>query len=310
MRVLITGVSGLLGLNLTLMMRGRVHITGCYWRHPIALDGVGAVRVDLLEPGTVASVVDRAQPEVVVHTAGLTGVDDCEADPDLARRLNVALAIEVAQAVHSRGIKLVHLSSDHVFSGTAPAPWHPEDEAPSPVNIYARTKAQAEQAVRQACPQALVIRTNFYGWGSPVRTSLSDWILAGMREGRELSMFTDVFFTPILINDLGEAMFDLLAAGATGVYHIAGAERLSKFDFAHRLAEVFGIPKPRIRPASVESAGLRAPRPKDMSLSTEKVARLLGCRMPTVVEGLRRLRALEEGGWPHELAAALKAAKV
>ncbi len=120
-------------------------------------------------------------------------------------------------------------------------------------------------------------------------------------------MFTDVFFTPILINDLGEIMLELVAAGASGLYHIAGRERLSKYDFARRVAEVFGIPNPRIQPISVEDVSLRAVRPKDMSLRTDTVARFLGRQMPMVSEGLARLRRLEETGWYDAVTAVLGA---
>ncbi len=120
-------------------------------------------------------------------------------------------------------------------------------------------------------------------------------------------MFTDVFFTPILINDLGEIILELVADTASGLYHVAGQERLSKYDFASRIAEVFSIPDPRIQPISVEEMSLRAVRPKDMSLRTDKVARFLGRQMPMVSEGLARLRWLEETGWYGAVTAVLAA---
>ncbi len=120
-------------------------------------------------------------------------------------------------------------------------------------------------------------------------------------------MFTDVFFTPILINDLGEIILELIAAGASGLYHVAGRERLSKYDFARCIAEVFDIPDPRIQPISVEEMSLPAVRPKDMSLGTDKVARLLGRQMPMVKEGLTKLRWLGETGWDNAVTAVLGA---
>ncbi len=120
-------------------------------------------------------------------------------------------------------------------------------------------------------------------------------------------MFTDVFFTPILINDLGEIILELIAGAASGLYHVAGQERISKYDFAKRIAEVFDILDPQIQPISVEEMSLGAVRPKDMSLRTDKVARFLGRQMPMVSEGLARLRWLGETGWDNAVAAVLAA---
>lgn len=308
MRLLITGVSGLLGLNLTLLARDRHAVSGCFFSHAVSIAGVETFPADLAQAGVAEKIIDRVGPDAILHTAGLTSVDGCEEAPALARRLNVDVAGALARVAGERQIRLVHLSTDHLFAGTSA--WHDESEPPAPINTYAQTKAEAEQVVQQVCPHALIVRTNFYGWGPPFRASFSDWILAAMRRGEELRMFTDVFFTPILINDLCEAILEIAAAGASGLYHVAGSDRLSKHDFAQRLAEVFEVAHPQIRPASVEEAPLRARRPKDMSLRSDKVARLLGRRMPAIGEGLARLRRLEGAGWPETVAAAVAGARL
>lgn len=297
MRLLITGISGRLGVNLGMLARDRYRVAGCYLHNPVAIEGVEIVHADLTRHGVLDELVRQLNPDVIVHTAGLTNVDVCEENPVLARRLNVDVAAEVARVAGDREKQLVHLSTDHVFSGTQA--WHDEVETPAPVNVYAQTKTDAETAVLDVCPQALIIRTNFYGWGPPKSISFSDWIVSALERGETLGMFTDVFFTPILMNDLAEIILELVAAGACGLYHVAGGERLSKYDFARRIADVFSLSPTRIQPTSVEEVRLQAARPKDMSLRTDKVARFLGRQMPTANEGLKRLRWLRENGWPH-----------
>lgn len=305
MRLFITGISGLLGINLALQARERFQVDGCYYAHPVVMDGMCPAKLDVSSFVALDRTLRTVRPDIIVHTAGLTNVDACEANPEQAYRLNVEATHHVAKIAYALGARLVHISTDHLFDGTKP--WKAETDNPTPLNVYARTKLQAEHVVAEACPQALVVRTNFYGWGTPVRASFSDWILVALRRGEELRMFTDVFFTPILINDLGEIILELIAAGASGLYHIAGRERLSKYDFAMRVADVFDIPDPRIQPISVEEMSLRAVRPKDMSLGTDKVARFLGREMPMVSEGLARLRWLEETGWYGAVTAVLAA---
>ena len=134
----------------------------------------------------------------------------------------------------------------------------------------------------------------------------SDWILNALAESRELTMFNDVFFTPILINDLVDKMIDLMVRKATGIFHVAGGERLSKYAFAIELTQVFNYSKDNIRQISVERFPFRAKRPKDMSLSSEKAGRYLGMRMPAVKDSLNRLKEKEGEGHPAALERAVR----
>jgi dTDP-4-dehydrorhamnose reductase len=252
------------------------------------------MQFDLTSFEAVNGVMRRIQPDVVIHTVGLTSVEGCEADPGPAHRLNVESAHYVAKVANTLGARLVHISTDHLYDGASP--WQSEEDTPCPLNTYAKTKLQAEEAVIQACPEAMVLRTNFYGWGTSVRTSFSDWILKSLEQGRELTMFSDVFFTPILINDLAQMILRLVDGDAKGIFNVAGRERLSKYDFALKLAEVFNRPRDKIRATTVKEFPFKARRPEDMSLSSKKVEDYLGARMPATEDGLKRLKDLELAG--------------
>lgn len=303
MKLFITGISGLLGLNAALQARGRWEVSGCYLSHTVRIKGVDAFRLDATSYEELGAALERIRPDVILHTAGLTNVDRCEEDPERAYRLNVGTTENVSRLALALGASLIHISTDHLFDGTRRL--LNEDAPPSPLNAYGQTKWEAERAVERHGPAALIVRTNFYGWGTPHKRSLSDWILEGLAERHELTMFSDVFFTPILVNDLIDIAFDLVEARGTGVYNVTGGERVSKEAFGRRVARVFGYAEHGIRPIGVDEAGLKAPRPKDMSLSSEKVVGFLGRKMPGVEEGLVRMKTLRERGWPRamELAA-------
>ena len=305
MRIFVTGISGLLGLNIAVQLRGQHAVTGCYYSHPVRLDGVQALELDLTRSQETRAVVEEARPDLVIHTAGLTSVEACEEDQDLGYLLNVAAAKHVAAAADAFGARMVHISTDHLFDGAVP--WRTEDDTAVPLNVYASTKLQAEGMVLRACPDALVVRTNFFGWGTPARTSFSDWILASLQSGRELTMFSDVFFTPILINDLIDITMKLVSQEAKGVFNVAGGERLSKYAFALKLAHVFQEQATGIREISVDEFPFKARRPRDMSLSSVKAEGFLGMRMPVVEDGLRRLVSLEAKGYHDALTGAIKA---
>ncbi|NBP06440.1 MAG: SDR family NAD(P)-dependent oxidoreductase, partial [Bacteroidetes bacterium] len=129
----------------------------------------------------------------------------------------------------------MHISTDHLFSGDNALV--DESFPVSPINIYGLTKAEAELRVLEENPEALVIRTNFYGWGTSYRQSFSDFIIRTLRAGRKLELFEDVFFTPILAEVVAQTICDLMAKNAKGIFNIVGSQRLSKFDFGLRVAK-------------------------------------------------------------------------
>ena len=300
MKLLVTGLSGLLGLNAAVGLRDQHTVSGAYFDHPVRPRGVAARRLDVNDADAVGRWIDAERPDVVLHTAGLTNVDTCETDPQLAERLNVDMAGHVAAAASAAGAALLHVSTDHLFDGREES--YTEDHPPSPLNVYARTKLAAEQRVRDLHPHPYIIRTNFYGWGHPGRQSFSDWILGCLRKGERIRMFHDVYFTPILINDLVSVMLHLVERGQPGTYNVAGGQRLSKYEFGVALAEQFGLPSALLDAVSVDTFAFKARRPHDMSLSTAKVERVAGHPMPNAVEGIAHLARLERDGLPATLA--------
>lgn len=294
MNLFVTGVSGLLGLNMALQLSRQYQVSGSYYSNPVALSHVKAVKLDLMSYNQLAQTLEDLQPEVVIHTAGLTNVEACESSPDLAHQLNVVAAANTAKAAKSVGARLIHVSSDHLFDGNSP--WRSEEDTPCPLNVYAATKLLAEREVLQICPHALVIRTNFFGWGNGVRTSFSDWLFGALTREEPLKMFSDVWFNPMLIDDLIAFTMKLYEKGSTGIFHLAGGERLSKYAFALKLAEVFQFSWADISPISVADFPFKATRPRDMSLSSQKAESILGISMPPIQESLRQLRTIGEYG--------------
>ncbi len=239
------------------------------------------------------------KPALVVHTAALTSVETCEAQPELARRVNVDLAVNVAAACARHAVALAHISTDHLFSGNDACVG--EEQPVAPRNVYGRTKAEAEQRVLDAHPRALVARTNFYAWGTTYRRSLSDTILGWLRAGETATLFTDAFFTPLLADELARAVLELSDAGAAGVFHVVGDERISKHEFGMRLADVFALDTGLIQPALMADAAELVQRPHDLSLTNARARALLGRPLGGVDGHLQSLREQEHGGRSREL---------
>jgi dTDP-4-dehydrorhamnose reductase len=283
---LIIGASGLLGHHLCRHLLGAGHAVAAVRRsHPMEMPGLLEIEADILRRGTCARLVRELRPRVTVYAAGLTDVDACERREAEALSIHAEAAAEAAEA--AKGAPFVYVSTDHLWAGDRALVT--EDEKPHPVNAYARTKLAGERAVTAAHPAALILRTNFFGEGRPWRRSLSDWILGTLRAGRPLSAFTDVHFTPIEAGLLSGLVKDCVAREAQGILHLCGGERLSKFDFARRLAVAGGYRPELVEAAEIRTQRLAAPRPGDMSLDTTKAARLLGRPLPDIDLSFRAL---------------------
>lgn len=298
-RVLITGGSGLLALNWACAMRREWDVVLGTHAHTVRLEGVSARPLDLEDGNILARQFKEIAPDLVVHAAGLTSVDQCEENPDLARHVNAGLARNVAEAAATGNIRLVHISTDHLFAGTRSG--YREEDAPEPLNEYARSKLLAEEWVGQANLRALIIRTNFFGWGHAGRQSFSDWIIYSLRAGREITLFDDVFFTPILADALAKAAHRLVGLAASGTFNVAGDERVSKYEFAKRLAQAFDLPGELIQRGRIRDAGLFAKRPPDMSMDNTKASDLLSASLGRLDDYIRILRRQESESRREEL---------
>ena len=290
---LVLGASGLLGHTLcSHLAASGEHAVGVAHSHDVGVPGVVELQLDLTDEDAIDACIGRWQPDVIVNASGLTNVDACEADPLAAHRLHVDASAGVARAVQAAGSRLVHISTDHLWDGSRANVT--EDTPPAPLNVYARTKWEGERVVLEEAPGALVVRTNFFGHGRAWRPSFSDLILSSARRGEIFRAFTDVHFTPIEMTLLSAAIVDLVGVQAAGVMHVAGSERISKFDFARRLLGAAGFDEAMVEGRSVATAGLAAPRPLDMSLGTDKAAAVLGRALPDVAASLRALLTTEK----------------
>lgn len=303
-RLIITGGSGLLALNWACCMRTQYEIyLGTHVRS-VKLSGTQALPVNLENVDELTSQFRSLSPAVVIHTAGLTNVDECERNPEAAFHANAELARHVAQAARQVGAKLIHISTDHLFSGMNKL--CTEDAVPEPVNVYAETKLKAEEWVVDENPDALVVRTNFFGWGHAKRQSLSDWIIYSLRADKTVALFDDVYFTPLLADTLAVTAHRLADMNERGIFHIVGDERISKYEFGCKIANAFGLPTRLILRSTFSDSGLSAARPRDMSLHNGKTCRLLNAGLGDVNTFFAMLRNQEEQGRAGELRKAIR----
>ena len=283
--LLVTGAGGFLGRYVVreLVAAGRPVVAAVYKNSSDDL-GPNVLRADLSSPSGAMDVVLQVRPECVVNCAAFTDVDACEREPDKAERLNSGIPRALAIACARAGAQLVHISTDSVFDGRRGH--YSEDDEPAPVNAYARSKLSGEEAVRENLPGALLLRTNFIGPSHSGRTGLADWIAGRLEAGERITGFTDVVFSPLLVNDLARLIIASIDARLEGLWHASAEDALSKYDFARRIAVALGHDESLVDAATLADAKLAAPRPLDTSLSSSRLAEALGRPMPRVDDAI------------------------
>ncbi|MBS1250400.1 MAG: dTDP-4-dehydrorhamnose reductase [Chloroflexi bacterium] len=313
MRILVTGASGLLGLNVALEAAGEHTVFGVVNTRPLETKEFHVLQANLLNKGEVERVFEASRPDWVIHCAALANLDACERHPTLAHKLNAELPGLIASTAKERGARLVHISTDAVFDGQKGN--YKETDQPHPLSVYARTKLAGERAVAEAYPKvtdhapsaatqasaAIIARVNLYGWGLSGKRSLAEFFFNNLQAGKSVMGFTDVYFSPLLANDLGNILLNMLAENLQGLYHVGSQKSLSKYEFGVKIAENFGFDPNLIRPTALADAGLGASRSPNLSLCVDKLIHNSSISIPKLSTGLSRFYALYQQGYPQSL---------
>ncbi|MBB2948229.1 dTDP-4-dehydrorhamnose reductase [Actinoplanes lutulentus] len=268
MRLLITGGTGSLGRRVVVRAAAAGwDATGTYLSAPTA---TATLRLDIRDRGDVRRVVRELRPDAVIHAAAGRDRNDWPANADGAAHVAVAAA--------EAGVRLIHVSSDAIFSGRAVS--YTEDALPDPVYAYGAAKAAAETAVRAAVPSAAVVRTSLIlGDGNGYHEKLTHDLVAGRITG---ALFTDEIRKPVHVDDLADALLELAAGDYAGVLNVAGADPISRYDLGVLVARRDGLDASAIPAATVAELGLQ--RPTDVRLVTDRAAAVLTTRLRGATE--------------------------
>jgi dTDP-4-dehydrorhamnose reductase len=289
LRLLVTGAGGLLGGRLAELLSGEMDVVAAV-HASAAPPGLPAVPVDLLDPGSVTAALDSVRPDAVLHCAALADADRCHRDPDLAWRLNTEAPAWLARLCARLGLRLVALSTDLVFPGTRPG--SREDDAPAPILHYARTKLDGERAVLREHPSAAVARIALViGRGHGRRGSASEAIAWALRAGRPLRLYSDQYRTPVDPESVAAAAGALLRGSQTGLFHLGGPERVSRYELGTRVAAALGLDGALIEEARQADESPQVPRPLDVSLDSSRAARELAYWPRGIDDAIRAGRA-------------------
>ena len=232
------------------------------------------VKLDISGKAQVDEAFKTIKPDVVVHAATLTDVDKCELNKELAWKVNVEGTKNIVEAAKDTGSFLIYISTDYVFGGETGR--YKETDLPNPINYYGVTKLKAEEIVKTQKKYFIARPSVMYG-STPAagKVNFALWIIEKLRKGEHVKIVTDQWNTPTLNTNLAEMTLEVIDHKLTGIYHLCGATRLSRFDFAEQIADVFSLDKGLIDKVLSSQFTLLAKRPMDSSLDTSKAQQTL-----------------------------------
>jgi dTDP-4-dehydrorhamnose reductase len=297
-KLLITGGSGLLGGNIAKLAKSEFKVYATYHQNKVSMNGIRFFPLDLTKK-TECVFIEDLKPDIIIHCAALTNVDFCESNPDFAYKQNVISSMNVATIANKIGSYMIHMSTDSVFDGKKGN--YDENDPPKPINVYSKTKLQAEEKVLSISPETCIIRTNLFGWNKRRKFSLAEWMINKLQNKEKLPGLKDVYFAPMLVNDLTEKLFKLYDVNYHGIINMGSSECCSKLNFAYEIAEIFELNPDLIEPIKLDKLRLNASRPNNTCLNVSKAEEILDEAMPTVKDGLVHMKNLFDQGYVKEL---------
>ncbi len=295
--IFITGIAGMLGSNLAYLLKDAYHISGVDLNN-VQIRGVNSHLFSAFDLEKIRELFLQHKVDVLIHCAALVNVDECEEKPDYAQKVNYELTKNLAELCMELKVKMIFISTDAVFDGNKEG-LYKETDLPGPISVYAATKLQAEQYVQQFS-ENIVVRTNIYGFNYREKNSFGEWIISSLNNNDNLSMFYDIYFSPILVNELASILSMCIDRNLCGLYHICSTGSISKYEIAIAIMEEFKL-SGAIFQASMEDHEFRAPRTKNMGLSNEKISKELGIHISTPLEGVKEFKRLYDRRYHEQL---------
>jgi dTDP-4-dehydrorhamnose reductase len=272
-RAIITGAAGLIGQYLVK--------TATRWAPDRDMQGLTRPDLDLTDRANVERTWQSIKPNAVIHCAALSRTKDCEQDPEQARRINVEVTAHLAQL--SQDIPFIFLSSGEVFDGRTG--WYGETDEPNPINVYGRTKLEAEQAVLQN-PRHTVVRIVLTaGTSETSNRSFVEDMCRTAKAGKDMTLYEDEFRCPLPAGVIARVIWELVDCEQPGLYHLGGSDRLSRWEIGETLLPWCPEFKGHLMKGSARNH-VGSPRPADLSLRCDKIQSLLSFRIPGVREWL------------------------
>ncbi len=291
-KILLTGANGLLGQSVVRLLRDKFKIlasdlSDTYFDE--ALPPSMYIPADITDRVQIKRIVEDYVPDIVINAAAYTDVDKSEKDKDNCWKVNVKAVEQMIEAAQTCNPVFVHISTDYVFDGNA-APYRETDDY-KPLGFYGHSKVASEKVVRGSGLEYIIIRSQvLYGTGIKVRPNFVSWVISELKRGKTIRVVNDQIGNPTFIDDLSVAIAKLLELEEYGIFHVAGNEPISRYDFALKIGKVFELPAENIQEVTTGELGQKAERPMNSTFILNKLSNTIDWLPGDTESGLSRLK--------------------
>ena len=272
MKLLVTGASGLLGHKVAQLAIEKGHeVYSTYKEH--ATNFGTPIKLDLADQNEISKAITKLKPEAIIHAAAYTDVDGCETNQNLAWKINAEATKQIAEASTRINSHLTYISTDYVFDGDKG--FYTEEDKTNPISYYGYTKLKGEEFTKEHATKWCIARPSvLYGW-LDYKQNFATWLINSLNQKKEVKVLEDQYVSPTLNTNLAQMLLEITQRKILGILHTAGGTRISRHEYALRLAEVFNLNKDLIKPAKMDEMSWKTKRPKDSSLNVNRAAALL-----------------------------------
>jgi dTDP-4-dehydrorhamnose reductase len=289
LKLLITGASGLFGSKLSEIATTINYEVYAGYLQDSPVYGT-PIQFDVSDKNKVEVAFRKVSPEVVVHAATLTDVDKCEVNKKLAWKINVDGTKNIAEAAKKSRAFLIYISTDYVFNGDVGL--YKETDKPNPINYYGLTKLKAEELVGDILDECCIERASVIYGSTPAagKINFALWLLNKLKRSEQVNIVTDQWNSPTLSSNMAEMTLEIIERKLTGIFHVSGTTRISRYDFAKLIAQTFNLDSNLINPITSAEFSWVAKRPRDSSLDTSKAQRILKNKPLQINHALERMK--------------------
>ena len=283
MKFLITGSAGLIGSQVVIDLEKKKHIVYSCYNDTKPSNGI-PVKLDLTNQNNIKETINQIKPDRIIHLAAMTGVDQCEEQQDLAIKINETATETIAKEAAKQHAFFVYVSTDYVFDGKEGM--KKEDDSPNPIGFYGKSKLAGEIALNMVASGWCIARTSTPFGLHPKKKSFPLWVKENMESKKEIPILVDQFTSPTYVPNLSKMLIEVATKQISGIIHLAGATRISRYEFAEIIADKLDLDKKLIIPTKTEDMKWRAQRPKDSSLDVSLATEILNEKPQKIEQSL------------------------
>ena len=284
MKYLVTGSSGLIGSQLVFDLEQSGEIVYSCYQNTKPLHGI-PVKLDLLNLENISKIFQKLQPDIVVHLAALTDVEQCESKSKLAYLINSKATEQIAKECEQIKCFLVYVSTDYVFDGKKG--FYDETDSPNPINQYGKTKLDGEKAVQNISTSWSILRTSTPFGNHLTKKTFPVWVVENIKNNNKLNIIEDQFTSPTFVPNLSQMILEVIKRRLEGIIHLSGSTRISRYDFAKIIVNKLNLNPLLLKSVKMNSIPWKSKRPFDSSFNISKAKLTLTLKPFSIEQSLQ-----------------------